>query len=298
MAEHSKIEWTHHTFNPWWGCAKVSPACEHCYAETWAKRVGQDVWGKRSDRRFFSDRHWSEPLRWDRQAESQRKRARVFCASMADVFEDRRDLDGPRARLWDLIERTRNLDWLLLTKRPELVGCLAPWGNRWPRNVWLGTTAEDQRRANDRVPMLLGCPAAVRFLSCEPLLSQIDLTSWISEIDWVIAGGESGAKARPMQPEWLRGVRDLCVGNGVAFHFKQWELPVPGSSLRQRMFALSLFQAVASGVSSEIPTPAGPRQCGQSPGAGRLPHPWTTLKHAANDSARTALLFILPGLCT
>ena len=126
MGKDSRIEWTHHTFNPWWGCVKVSPAYKHCYAEGWAKRVGLDVWGARAPRRFFSDAHWREPLKWNRGAETAGERRRVFCASMADVFEARDDLNPWRERLWQLIEATPFLDWLLLTKRPEHVGNCVP----------------------------------------------------------------------------------------------------------------------------------------------------------------------------
>src|SRR4051812_17878872 len=104
MAKNSTIEWTHHTFNPWWGCTKVSPGCKHCYAETWARRVGQDLWGARAHRRELSDAYWREPLAWNAQAFRLGERHRVFCASMADVFEDRRDLDAKRERLWQLID--------------------------------------------------------------------------------------------------------------------------------------------------------------------------------------------------
>lgn len=226
MGKNSHIEWTHHTFNPWWGCAKVSPACEHCYAESWAKRVGQKVWGARAPRRMFSDSHWSEPLKWNSEATTSRIRYRVFCASMADVFEDRRDLDGCRERLWKLIEQTPSLDWLLLTKRPEAVKRLTRWGKQWPDNVWLGTTIENQYWAKKRLPHLLSNPAKVRFLSCEPLLGSLDLVPILgkrkSGVDWIIAGGESGPYSRPMDPEWVRALRDYCEGAGVAFHFKQW----------------------------------------------------------------------------
>lgn len=118
MAKDSGIEWTHHTFNPWWGCVRLSPACAHCYAETWARRVGMDLWGGDAPRRFFSENHWREPLRWNSEAQRLGVRARVFCASMADVFEPRTDLDPWRERLWGLIEKTSHLDWLLLTKQP------------------------------------------------------------------------------------------------------------------------------------------------------------------------------------
>jgi protein gp37 len=224
MAKNSKIEWTHHTFNPWWGCVKISPACKYCYAEAWARRVGNDVWGANAPRRFFSDSHWKQPLKWNEEAERDGERRRVFCASMADVFEDRRDLDPWRARLWELIDETPSLDWLLLTKRPECIGDMVPWGIRWPSNVWLGTTAEDQASADDRIPALTAYKAAVLFVSCEPLLGPLDLRKWLKPgmLHWVIAGGESGAKARPMSPAWPRSLRDQCVHAGVAFHFKQW----------------------------------------------------------------------------
>lgn len=226
MGKNSHIEWTHHTFNPWWGCVKVSPACENCYAETWAKRVGQKVWGARAPRRFFTDSHWSEPLKWDAEARALGIRFRVFCASMADVFEDRRDLDASRERLWGLIEQTHSLDWLLLTKRPEKVLKLTRWGQRWPENVWLGTTVENQFWGEKRLPHLLSIPAKVRFLSCEPLLGPLDLGPLTkregAHIDWIIAGGESGPHSRPMDPQWVRGLRDYCRKSGTAFHFKQW----------------------------------------------------------------------------
>ncbi len=144
---------------------------------------------------------------------------------MADVFELRDDLSGARAALWKLIEQTPSLDWLLLTKRPENASAMVPWGNAWPANVWLGATVEDQERAVLRVPWLLNAPARVHFVSCEPLLSSLDLTEWMvgaPRIDWVIAGGESGGHARPTQPEWFRGLRDQCQQHGVRLHFKQW----------------------------------------------------------------------------
>src|SRR4051812_10352226 len=117
MAKNSHIEWTHHTFNPWWGCTKVSPACDNCYAELWAKRVGHQLWGRKASRRFFSDSHWREPVLWNEIACREKVRQRVFCASMADVFERRSEMNDHRHRLWDLILETQWLDWLLLTKR-------------------------------------------------------------------------------------------------------------------------------------------------------------------------------------
>lgn len=221
MARDSKIEWTHHTFNPWWGCQKVSPACKHCYAEAWSKRVGHAVWGVKAPRRFFGARHWSQPERWNQQAADEGVRRRVFCASMADVFEVRAELDPWRSRLWGLIENTPHLDWLLLTKRPEEVAGLIPW-SKWPHNVWLGTTVEDPKWARLRLPHLLKVNPVVRFLSCEPLLAQVDLRPWLPQLDWVIVGGESGRKARPMSPAWAIDMRDQCTVAGVPFFFKQW----------------------------------------------------------------------------
>lgn len=228
MAKNSKIEWTDHTFNPWWGCVKLSPACKHCYAETWARRVGQKIWGADSTRRFFGDQHWKAPLTWNEEAKLQRTRHRVFCASMADVFEDRRELDIWRSRLWQLIDDTQNLDWLLLTKRPENIAALVPWHRLWPENVWLGTTVENNKYARRRIPFLVRHPARVLFLSCEPLLGPIDLTPWIGQyINWVIVGGESGGKSRPTDPNWIRRIRDQCLEAHVPFHFKQWGNWVP-----------------------------------------------------------------------
>jgi protein gp37 len=229
MAKDSAIEWTHHTFNPWWGCTKVSPGCKHCYAETWARRVGAAVWGPKAKRREFTDKHWNEPLAWNAAATRRDKRERVFCASMADVFEDRRELDASRERLWKLIDATPQLDWLLLTKRPHKVADLSPYGDSWPDNVWLGATAENQRWLDKRMLELSALQAKVLFLSCEPLLGPLDFSRWITEarrgdrrlVDWVIAGGESGGHARPMNPEWLRSLRDQCVKASIKFHFKQ-----------------------------------------------------------------------------
>lgn len=235
MSEQTAISWTDHTFNPWWGCVKVSPACDHCYAETFAKRIGQSVWGKDAPRRFFGEGHWQEPVRWNRAAAKAGVRRRVFCASMADVFEDRPELEDARGRLFGLIEATRMLDWQLLTKRPENIARLIPadWRDVMPPNVWLGTTVEDQKFADIRISRLLhnAWNARVRFLSIEPMLGPVDLGLPFTSVnplmvdrhvEWVICGGESGAHARAMLPEWARSLRDQCVNAGVPFHFKQW----------------------------------------------------------------------------
>lgn len=189
--------------------------------------MGHQLWGTNSPRRFFGETHWKEPLRWNQEAASNRRRERVFCASMADVFERRADLNAERKRLWQLIEATPNLDWLLLTKRPQNIERLVPWRNDWPANVWLGTSVENQTVAEKRLPFLLKNAAAVRFLSCEPLLGELDLTGWFNRrgfqsIDWIIAGGESGGSSRPMHPDWAISLLRQCQQFDVPFHFKQW----------------------------------------------------------------------------
>lgn len=224
MAEITSIEWCDHTFNPWTGCTKVSSACDHCYAEAWAKRSGIVKWGN-NPRRRTSGHYWTEPLRWDRKAEESGIRRRVFCASLADVFDNQVD-PAWRADLWDLIQHTNHLDWLLLTKRPQNIADMLPgkcgWSNPdwpWP-NVWLGTTVENQEEAARRIPHLLAVPAVVRFLSCEPLLGPI--ATPLNHINWIICGGESGPGARPPMIGWIRALRDACVSAGVPFFFKQW----------------------------------------------------------------------------
>lgn len=238
MGETTAISWCHHTFNPWWGCVKVSPACANCYAETFAKRVGEDVWGQNAKRRFFGDKHWAEPLRWNAAAERARERRRVFCASMADVFEvlpeghpSYVEMANARLRLWWLIHATPALDWLLLTKRPEnAVLCLTQLsGERslqeLPMNIWLGITAERQEEFDIRWPHLRTFPARVRFISYEPALGPLVLpTDALAPAArlWVIAGGESGGHAKPSHPEWFRSIRNQCLSAAVPFHFKQW----------------------------------------------------------------------------
>lgn len=225
MGKNSSIEWTHHTFNPWWGCTKVSAACKHCYAETWSKRIGKELWGDSKERRFFGTDHWADPFLWDKEASKHKTRRRVFCASMADVFEDREELNPWRERLWKLIEKTQSLDWLLLSKRPENISKMIPWKSALPGNLWLGTTIEDQQAAMKRIPALIKHKAPVRFISCEPLLGPIDITRWLGKkesIHWVIVGGESGPYARPMNPLWIKSIQEQCEAFNVLFYFKQW----------------------------------------------------------------------------
>lgn len=240
MGKTTGIKWTDHTFNPWWGCTKVSTGCKHCYAEGFATgRMGLPIWGQDAERRFFGDEHWKEPLRWNKAAAKTGTMARVFCASMADVFEDRPDLVEPRLRLFDLIRKTPWLRWLLLTKRPENMVRLAPpwWSHGWPENVDAGATTEDQASADERIPHLLKVPARVRFLSVEPQVGPVDLRWCLSAseerilgtaglhtgpgISWVIQGGESGSKPRPFDLAWARSLRDQCRAAGVPYFLKQ-----------------------------------------------------------------------------
>lgn len=272
MAENSKIEWCDHTVNFWWGCKEVSRACANCYARTLAKRFhhradGSDaLWGPDSGRWIRIAEAREEAMRYQRRAAQEGRRFRVFTNSMSDFFEDRRDLDEPRLLALQVMRETPDLDWLILTKRPERIvdglhrACVDAeppprhpaffrWLKAWldgeaPANVWLGTTVEDQARADQRVPALLRAPAAVRFLSCEPLLGPVDLTGrglvkgWCPthdfpggfchgacpddrRLDWIIAGGESGYGARPSHPDWFRSLRDQCSAEGVPFLLKQ-----------------------------------------------------------------------------
>lgn len=254
MAETSAIEWTDSTFNPWIGCTKVSPACDHCYAEvSTPSRTLHVVWGPKEERRRTSASNWNLPLRWNAQHDEffakHGRRRRVFCASLADVFDNAVD-PAWRIDLFKLIADTPNLDWLLLTKRIGNVRTMCQSDglmfDMLADRVWLGATIANQQEANRDIPKLLETPARVRFLSMEPLLGPVDLrkvplpdgdslgTALDSQctatgIDWVIVGGESGTHARPMHPDWARGLRDQCAAAGVPFLFKQHGEWMPGS---------------------------------------------------------------------
>lgn len=251
MGDKTGIEWTDHTYNPWWGCTKVSPGCDSCYAETWAKRYGT-TWGFGAPRRFFGDKHWDEPRKWNRKAEKAHVRHRVFCASMSDVF-DNEVMQSHRDRLWQLIKETPYLDWQLLTKRIGNVEKMLPqdWGTGYP-NGWLGISIVNQEEADRDIPKLLQTPAVVRFLSVEPLLAPVTLNPlWLggrkraygkggdiygekvktlsgtihteerTKINWCIIGGESGPGARPMYLDWARSLVHQCKAAGVACFYKQ-----------------------------------------------------------------------------
>lgn len=286
MADRSNIEWTDSTFNPWMGCTKVSPACDHCYAENLMdNRMHTVQWGKGQPRKRTSAKNWKLPLQWNAapfykcitcgwrgdQPDTQggsltdglhscpdcnsmnitRARRRVFCASLADVF-DKEVPDAWLADLLVLINATPNLDWLLLTKRIGNFwdrvhkagvilnlrndvggGSAGDMAEGWiqqqpPENVWIGATICNQSEALRDIPKLLEVPAKIRFVSIEPLLAPVDLDQvYLSMehalwIDWAIVGGESGPEARPMHPAWVNKLRDQCQGAGVPFLFKQW----------------------------------------------------------------------------
>jgi len=222
MAENSKIEWTDHTFNPWIGCTKVSAACDNCYAEAWDKRFKGNRWGKDSDR--TRTKTWGQPIRWQKKAKNEGVRHRVFCASLADIFDNHKSiLPEWRADLWALINRCPDLDFLLLTKRPQNIKKYLPddWGMGYP-NVWLGATVESQKEA-DRLSHLVSVPAKFHFLSMEPLLGAVDLSKYIHGLQWVITGGENNINYRPVNPDWFRSLRDQCAEANIPFLFKQWE---------------------------------------------------------------------------
>lgn len=258
MGQFSDIAWTHATFNPWEGCEKVSPGCAHCYAEARNQRFhGGEHWGRGAARLRRSESYWREPLKWNAAAERAGERHRVFCASLADVFENRADLSAERARLFQLIEQCTALDWLLLTKRPQHMRAMLPsaWLASPLEHIWLGTTCEDQKRLEERLPELVATPAAVRFLSLEPLLEDLNLQFAIRDphpiatphdmipavlgVDWVIVGGESeertGPRARPFDPDWARHIMDDCRMAGIPVFVKQMgSSPVGLVQLRQK----------------------------------------------------------------
>jgi protein gp37 len=237
MAESTGISWTDSTFNPWIGCAKVSPGCDHCYAEvSTPSRTMHIVWGPNEDRRRTSLANWHLPRRWnvghDEFWAKNGRRRRVFCASLADVFDNKAD-PAWREEMWALIRETPNLDWLLLTKRVGNVSSMLPadWGNGY-NNVWLGISVVNQEESDRDIGKLVAVPAKTRFMSTEPLLGPIDLRlthrsrlctdSDKIGIHWVIVGVESGPHARPMKQDWVEDLRTQCKSSDVAFFFKQW----------------------------------------------------------------------------
>lgn len=243
MADKTKIEWCDATFNPWIGCQKVSPGCDHCYAEGWAKRSGLVEWGPHSYRRRTSEANWRKPLQWAKAARGAARRPRVFCASLSDVFDNRVPTQW-RRDLFILIRTTPELDWLLLTKRPENARWMLPdlgvIQNPEP-NVWLGFTAENQEHFDHRWQIMREIPAVVRFCSYEPAIGPLRLWKGFNEktqsigyeyvqgLDWLICGGESGHGYRQMDIGWAEDVRLDCARAGVSFFLKQLagKKPIP-----------------------------------------------------------------------
>lgn len=224
----TRISWADYTFNPWRGCVKKSPACRFCYAERDTARWGGNFWGKNAPRVIASDSTWAKPRRWNRDAAEAGVPYRVFSGSLCDVFEDRDDLADARRRLFDLIESTEWLIWMLLTKRPEHIAKLAArYAGGWPPNVWLGVSAETQRFADERLPILAEQDARLLFVSAGPALGPVDARRWLGpgrhRIGWVITEGESGNKPgiRPSHPDWYRGWRDQAIDAGIPYQHKQ-----------------------------------------------------------------------------
>ena len=214
MTDKSSIEWTDATWNPVTGCTKVSPGCAHCYAEkiTLRFRRGGPFLPGKSSIKLHSDR-LRLPFSW-------RSSRRVFVNSMSDLFHE----DIPFSfmlKIFDVMGKTPRHVFQILTKRHEILAELSG-SLTWHSNIWMGVSVENQHWADRRIPKLLDIPAAVKFLSVEPLLKPVEISSYLPGIDWVIVGGESGHRARPMQVEWARKVRDDCVSAGVPFFFKQW----------------------------------------------------------------------------
>lgn len=229
MGKETGISWTNHTFNPWWGCTKVSAGCDHCYAETFDKRVGGAHWGKGQERRTFGDKHWNEPLLWNAAAEKHGVQELVFCASMADVMDDEAP-EGQRERLWKLIDATPYLIWQLLTKRPQRYVRYLP-SEFQHGNVWLGTSAEDQDNYDLRMPVLRVISRKmnlVSWISYEPALGPLSMTEeGGGNPDWIIFGGESGAGRRPMERKWADDLLAECRRTGIKFFMKQMGATTP-----------------------------------------------------------------------
>lgn len=218
MSAGSSIQWTHDTFNPWWGCTKISPGCRSCYAATFAHRFGVE-WGKGELRRLSSENVWDAPIRWNQQAEKSGERRLVFCASMADIFDDEVPIPW-RVSFWDIVRKTKSLTYQILTKRSENFAQFLPrdWGDGWS-HVWLGVSVEDRKRL-PRIDALRETPAKTRFVSAEPLLEDLGTINLIG-IHQVIVGGESGLGARLFNLTWARSIVEQCRHEKIACFVKQ-----------------------------------------------------------------------------
>jgi protein gp37 len=275
MGKNTKISWANHTFNPWIGCTKVSPGCTHCYAEVDPATTRSAVrWGLGQPRLRTTPGNWNKPMSWDGAARKAGEFHRVFCASLSDWLDD----EVPAQWLADLlvlIHKTPNLHWLLLTKRPEnwkarmqavfdlnpasVAGTVcAYWlAGHAPQNVWVGTTVEDQKRCNERIPLLLSIPARIRFLSMEPLLESVNLwqatrpdgaytcdfsakNTALGDLSWVIVGGESGTEARGFNLDWATAIVRACAEAEVPCFVKQLgAVPMAGSKAGVEKLSLS-----------------------------------------------------------
>lgn len=298
MGAETKIEWCDATLNLWWGCTKVSDGCKFCYAEQLSdQRYHKGAWGPGGVRTEVKS--WRSTLnKISKRAKAEGRRLRVFCQSMSDTFEGPETCGGLRSANFDLMNRLRHelyaaidehpeLDFLLLTKRPDNVMKQVP--QRWlrdgiPTNLWIGTSVEDQKTADERIPHLLAIPAAVRFLSCEPLLGPVKIERYFgnllmvderegwkrgyhfesgkdeSGIHWVICGGESGSHARPMHSDWARSLRDQCQAAGVPFFFKQWGEWSPDKGLTGGFITRSGREVNADGSSAPARHSFGPME--------------------------------------
>lgn len=270
MGEQTAISWCDHTFNLWIGCWKIDPECKHCYAETTDnQRWGGQHWGRTEPRKWTGDAYWKQLAKWNRAAREAGVRRRVFVGSLMDWAERhpvpaiRAEMDARLARFWTIARGCDWLDFLMLTKRPEDVAALLPWmtlggtpiWDAWP-NIWLGVTCGTRETLRRKAPVLRDIPAAVHFISCEPMLEEITSEDWDHALvlercpncgpigdrvdeagnciacdavaqmsrgfDWLIVGNESGHQRRPAELNWVRIARKAAERNGVAFHFKQW----------------------------------------------------------------------------
>ena len=240
MGTNSKIEWCDHSFSPWIGCTHVSEGCEHCYAENQDVRCKwtEDGWGVGKPRKQTSPKYQTKPYKWNRKAREDKTRYKVFCGSLMDVFDDEVPQEW-RDELWAVMADTTLLDWLLLTKRPRNILEMIPddWHTHWPKNVWVGVSAENQKRYDERIEHLLEVPAPVLFLSLEPLLGPVDASlelhgrpkqfnydEWeqtCRPVNWVIVGAESGRHARPMNEDWVRDIVQHCRNAHTPIFYKQ-----------------------------------------------------------------------------
>ena len=245
MAALTLIAWTKLTWNPWRGCTKVSPGCKNCYMFAAQKRYGRDP------SVVVRTKTWGDPIRWQKEAAAEKRTDLVFTCRWSDWFHE--DADEWRDEAWQVVKACPNLHFQILTKRPErIASCLpADWGDGYP-NAWLGVSVEDRKYGLPRIDYLRDIPAAVRFLSVEPLLEDLGRVD-LRGIDWMIVGGESGPGYRPMDYAWAKSLRDQCREHKVAFFFKQSAAPRTEQGIE-----------LEGQVVREYPTPRRPRGAASS----------------------------------